>query len=59
MIDLNTWPRVSRYDRPQIDLHELPDVRDWCIRIVERPDYQVSDYANNVPRPREEKLCHT
>ena len=53
--DMATWPWVSRYDWQQIDLHDFPNVRDWYVRIAERPavqrGYQVPKYVNDVPLP--------
>ena len=53
--DMATWPWVSRYDWQQIDLNEYPNVRDWYVRIAERPavqrGYQIPKYVNDVPLP--------
>ena len=53
--DMATWPWVSRYDWQQIDLNEFPNVRDWYVRIAERPavqrGYQIPKYVNDVPLP--------
>ncbi len=53
--DMATWPWVSRYDWQKIDLHEFPNVRDWYVRIAERPavqrGYQIPKHVNNVPLP--------
>ncbi len=53
--DMATWPWVSRYEWQQIDLHEFPNVRDWYVRIAERPavqrGYQIPKYVNDVPLP--------
>jgi len=55
IVDMATWPWVSRYDWQQIDLQEFPNVRDWYVRIAERPavqrGYQVPKYANDIPLP--------
>ena len=41
--------------RQQIDLTEFPNVRDWYVRISERPavqrGYQVPKYVTDVPMP--------
>ncbi len=53
--DMATWPWVSRYDWQEIDLHEFPNVRDWYVRIAERPavqrGYQIPKYVHDVPFP--------
>ena len=53
--DMATWPWVSRYDWQNIDLHEFPNVRDWYVRIAERPavqrGYQIPRYVSDVPLP--------
>ena len=53
--DMATWPWVSRYEWQQIDLHDYPNVRDWYVRIAERPavqrGYQIPKYVNDVPMP--------
>lgn len=53
--DMATWPWVSRYDWQEIDLQEFPNVRDWYVRIADRPavqrGYQIPKYVSDVPRP--------
>ncbi len=53
--DMSIWPWVSRFDWQQIDLSEFPNVRDWYVRIAERPavqrGYQVPKYVTDVPMP--------
>ena len=53
--DMAIWPWVSRYDWQQVDLNDFPNVRDWYVRIAERPavqrGYQVPKYVNDVPIP--------
>ncbi len=53
--DMATWPWVSRYDWQKIDLHEFPNVRDWYVRIAERPavqrGYQIPKFVSDVPLP--------
>lgn len=53
--DMATWPWVSRYDWQKIDLHEFPNVRDWYVRIAERPavqrGYHIPKYVSDVPLP--------
>lgn len=53
--DMSIWPWVSRYDWQHVDLAEFPNVRDWYVRIAERPavqrGYQVPKYTNDIPIP--------
>ena len=53
--DMATWPWVSRFEWQQIDLNEFPNVRDWYVRVAERPavqrGYQVPKYVTDVPMP--------
>ena len=53
--DMASWPWISRFDWQQIDLNDFPNVRDWYVRIAERPavqrGYQVPKYVNDVPMP--------
>lgn len=53
--DMATWPWVSRYDWQKIDLHEFPNVRDWYVRIAERPavqrGYRIPKHVNEIPLP--------
>ncbi len=53
--DMATWPWISRFEWQEIDLGEFPNVRDWYIRIAERPavqrGYQVPKYVTDIPMP--------
>ena len=53
--DMATWPWVSRYGWQKIDLQEFPNVRDWYVRIAERPavqrGYQIPKHVGDVPLP--------
>jgi len=53
--DMAIWPWASRFEWQEIDLNEFPNVRDWYVRIAERPavqaGYQVPKYVNDVPMP--------
>jgi GST-like protein len=55
IVDMATWPWASRFDWQQIDLADFPNVRDWYVRIAERPavqkGYQVPKYVTDVPMP--------
>ncbi len=53
--DMATWPWVSRFDWQEIDLHEFANVRDWYVRIANRPavqrGYQIPKFVSDVPLP--------
>ncbi len=53
--DIATWPWISRFEWQQIDLQQYPNVRDWYLRIAERPaverGYQVPKKVSDVPMP--------
>ena len=53
--DMANWPWISRFEWQEIDLGEFPNVRDWYVRIAERPavqrGYQVPKYVTDVPMP--------
>ena len=53
--DMACWPWISRFEWQEIDLGEYPNVRDWYVRIAERPavqkGYQVPKYVTDVPMP--------
>ena len=53
--DMATWPWISRFEWQEIDLGEFPNVRDWYVRIAERPavqrGYQVPKFMTDVPMP--------
>lgn len=53
--DMACWPWVSRFEWQEIDLADYPNVRDWYVRIAERPavqrGYSVPDHVNDVPMP--------
>ncbi|MEP3276624.1 MAG: glutathione S-transferase N-terminal domain-containing protein [Stappiaceae bacterium] len=53
--DMACWPWISRYDWQEVDLNDYPNVRDWYVRIAERPavqrGYHVPKYVNDVPLP--------
>lgn len=53
--DMASWPWVSRFEWQQIDLAKFPNVRDWYLRIAERPavqrGYQVPKYVSDIPMP--------
>ncbi|MEL6522757.1 MAG: glutathione S-transferase N-terminal domain-containing protein [Pseudomonadota bacterium] len=53
--DMATWPWISRFDWQQNDLNDYPNVRDWYVRIAERPavqrGYQIPKYVTDIPMP--------
>ena len=53
--DMASWPWISRFEWQEIDLNDYPNVRDWYVRIAERPavqkGYQVPKYVTDVPMP--------
>lgn len=53
--DMATFPWIARHDWQQIDLNEFANVRDWYVRIAERPavqrGYQVPKYVTDIPMP--------
>ena len=53
--DMACWPWVSRFEWQEIDLNEFPNVRDWYVRIAERPavqkGYSVPKFTTDVPMP--------
>lgn len=38
--DFAIWPWASRFDFQQVDLNNFPAVRDWYLRLAERPGFQ-------------------
>ena len=40
IVDIATWPWISRYEFQQMDLNEYPQLKDWYLRIAERPAVQ-------------------
>ena len=53
--DMAIWPWISRFEWQRIDLAEFPRVRDWYVRIAERPavrrGYHVPKFVNEIPMP--------
>ncbi|WP_413721068.1 glutathione S-transferase family protein [Silicimonas sp. MF1-12-2] len=53
--DMACWPWVSRFEWQEMDLNAYPNVRDWYVRIAERPavqkGYQVPKFVNEIPMP--------
>ena len=55
IVDMAIWPWASRFEWQEIDLSNYPNVRDWYVRIAERPavqkGYQIPKYVTDVPMP--------
>ncbi len=53
--DMAIWPWVSRFEWQKVALADFPNVRDWYVRIAQRPavqrGYQVPKYVTDVPMP--------
>ena len=55
LVDMACWPWISRFEWQEIDLNAYPHVRDWYVRIAERPavqrGYHVPARVNDIPMP--------
>lgn len=40
IVDIATWPWISRYEFQQMDLNKYPRLKDWYLRIADRPAVQ-------------------
>ena len=53
--DMAIWPWASRFEWQRIDLNAFPNVRDWYLRVLDRPavqkGYQVPKDMGAIPRP--------
>jgi GSH-dependent disulfide-bond oxidoreductase len=53
--DMAIWPWVSRFEWHQVTLGDFPNVRDWYLRIAERPavqtGYDVPKAVGGIPMP--------
>ena len=53
--DIATWPWISRFEWQQMDLNEYPRVKDWYVRIAERPavqrGYDQPKKVGDIPMP--------
>lgn len=53
--DMAIWPWISRFEWQQVELVDFPHIRDWYVRIAERPavqrGYHVPHFANEIPMP--------
>ncbi|MEL7203876.1 MAG: glutathione S-transferase N-terminal domain-containing protein [Pseudomonadota bacterium] len=55
IVDMATWPWVSRFEWQRIDLADFPNVKDWYLRIADRPavqkGYDVPRFVTPIPIP--------
>ncbi len=53
--DMACWPWISRFEWQEVDLADYPQVRDWYLRIAERPavqkGYHIPKFVHDVPLP--------
>ncbi|MCP5087211.1 MAG: glutathione S-transferase [Rhodobacteraceae bacterium] len=53
--DISIFPWAARHDWQEIDLNDFPNVRDWYVRIAQRPatqrGYHVPKFATEIPMP--------
>lgn len=53
--DIAIWPWISRFEWQEIDITAFPNVRDWYVRIAERPavqrGYQQPKHMGDIPMP--------
>jgi GST-like protein len=53
--DMATWPWISRYEWQGIDWADYPSLKEWYLKIADRPavqrGYDVPAYINDIPRP--------
>ena len=53
--DMACWPWISRFEWQEIDLNEFPALKDWYVRIAERPatkkGYDVPRVTTDIPMP--------
>lgn len=53
--DMAIWPWAARFARHAIDLNDFPAVRDWYLRVVERPavqrGYHSPKKVEEIPMP--------
>lgn len=40
IVDIATWPWISRFEWQQMDLNEYPNLKAWYLRVAERPAVQ-------------------
>ena len=50
IVDIATWPWISRYEFPQMELNDYPSLKAWYMRIASRPAVQRG-YAVPLDQP--------
>ena len=52
--DMSCWPWVSRFKWQEIDLNLYPNIKDWYIRISNRPavqkGYSIPKFVTEIPK---------
>ena len=55
IVDMATWPWISRFERHQIDLNEFSHVKRWYLEVASRPavqaGYDVPQRGFEIPIP--------
>ena len=55
IVDIATWPWISRFEWQTIDLNQYPNVKRWYVAIAGRPavqkGYHVPKYTQDLPLP--------
>ena len=53
--DMAIWPWISRFEWQEIDINEYPHVRNWYMRLADRPavqkGYHLPKYVSDIPMP--------
>lgn len=53
--DMASWPWISRFEWQENDLGDYPNIKDWYLRIAQRPavqkGYSVPKFTTDVPMP--------
>ncbi len=48
IVDIATWPWISRFEYQRMDLNDFPAVKEWYLRVAARPAVAA---GCNVPKP--------
>ena len=55
IVDMATWPWISRFDWQTMDLNDYPNVKRWYLDIVARPavqrGYHIPKKVQEIPMP--------
>ena len=55
IVDMATWPWISRFDWQTMDLNDYPNVKRWYLDIVARPavqrGYHIPEKVQEIPLP--------